>query len=178
MSAYLESTAELERNKVKCLMIDCPKEFNKFIGNFDQEQINFLLNEGLLSSATVWEKFIEWSGRKKHTTGHGADFIDGTDAKFSSIHEWQDKIKQKNGIKLLNRSTATISGVKKHGDLLIAVYNRWNHKIDYFQIPQYAIPNGTITIEYNHQTKECSSKWGQYKTTIKHILNETRPQTN
>ena len=78
------TNTELERNKVKCLMIDCPKEFNKFIGNFDQEQMNFLLNEGLLSSATVWEKFIEWSGRKKHTTGHGADFIDGTDAKFSS----------------------------------------------------------------------------------------------
>jgi hypothetical protein len=95
MSAYLESTAELERNKVKCLMIDCPKEFNKFIGNFTQKQMNFLLNEGLLSSATVWEKFIEWSGRKKHNTGHGADFIDGTDAKFSSIHEWQDKYKQK-----------------------------------------------------------------------------------
>ena len=174
MSAYLESTAELERNKVKGLMVDCPKEFNKFISNFTQEQIDLLLEEGLLSSATVWEKIIEWSGRKKHITGHGADFIDETDAKYSSIHEWQDKIKQKSGIKLRDRSTATISRVKKHGDLLIAVYNRWSNKIDYFQIPQCAIPNGTITIEYNHQTKECSSKWEQYKTTIESILNEKR----
>ena len=84
MSAYLESTAELERNKVKRLMVDCPKDFNKFIGNFNQNQMNFLLNEGLLSSATVWEKFIEWSGREKHNTGHGADFMDGTD--LSLIH--------------------------------------------------------------------------------------------
>jgi len=172
MSAYLESTAELERNKVKRLMVDCPKDFNKFIGNFNQSQMNFLLNEGLLSSATVWEKFIEWSGREKHNTGHGADFMDGTDAKFSSIHEWKDKKNSvKRGIYYVDRSTATITGVKKDGVLLIAVYNRWNDKIDYYQIPQEFIPNRTITIEYNHHTKECSSKWGEYKTDIKTILN-------
>jgi hypothetical protein len=170
MSAYLELTAELEKNKVKCLMVDCPEEFNKFLGNFSHQQMNFLLNEGILSSATIWEKFIEWSGRKKHNTGHGADFEDGTDAKFSSIHEWQGKIKQKHGIKLRDRLTATIAGVQKNGDLLIAVYNRWNDKIDYFQIPQDVIPNNTINIEYNHQTKECSSKWGKYKVDIKDIL--------
>ena len=33
MSAYLELTAELEKNKVKRLMVDCPKEFNKFLLN-------------------------------------------------------------------------------------------------------------------------------------------------
>ena len=171
MSAYLESTAELERDKVKCLMIDCPKEFNKFLDNFTQYQMNFLLNEGILSSATIWEKFIEWSGREKHSTGHGADYKDGTDAKFASIHEWQDKRENlKRGKYLLDRSTATIAGVKKDGDLLIAVYNRWDDKIDYYQIPQEFIPNRTINIEYNHQTKECSSKWGKYKTSIKNIL--------
>jgi len=172
MSAYLESTAELERDKVKCLMIDCPKEFNKFLDNFTQYQMNFLLNEGTLSSATIWEKFIEWSGREKHSTGHGADYKDGTDAKFASIHEWQNpkKATSKREAYFIDRSTATVTGVKKDGDLLIAVYDRWNKINHYFQIPQHAIPNNTIRIEFNHQTKECSSKWGKYKTSIKNIL--------
>ena len=172
MSAYLESTAELERDKVKRLMIDCPKSFNKFIGSFNRSQMNFLLNEGILSAATIWEKIIEWSGREKHSTGHGADFIDGTDAKSASILEWEDRKKQKQGIKVRDRSTATVTGVKKDGDLLIAVYDRWNKINHYFQIPQHVIPNNTIKIEFNHQTKECSSKWGKYKTDIKTILNE------
>lgn len=171
MSAYLESTAELERDKVRCLMIDCPKEFNRFIENFNLKQMNFLLNEGLLSSATIWEKLIEWSGRKKHNTGYGADFEDGTDAKYSSIKEWKHK---KNSVikgeYIIDRSTATITGVQKDGDLLVAVYDRWNKVNHYFQIPQDVIPNGTITIEFNHQTKECSSKWGKYKVNLKDIL--------
>ena len=172
MSAYLELTAELEKNKVKRLMVDCPKEFNKFLGKFTQQQMNFLLDEGLLSSATIWEKFIEWSGRKKHNTGHGADFMDGTDAKYGSIKEWKDpkKATSKREAYFVDRSTATITGVKKDGDLLIAVYNRWKDKIDYYQIPQEFIPNRTINIEYNHKTKECSSKWGKYKVGIKDIL--------
>ncbi len=73
---------------------------------------------------------------------------------------------------LLDRSTATITGVQKNGDLLIAVYDRWNKVNHYFQIPQDVIPNGTITIEFNHQTKECSSKWGEYKTSINNIINK------
>ena len=164
MSAYLESTAELERDKVKCLMIDCPKESNKFLDKFTQYQMNFLLNEGILSSATIWEKFIEWSGRDK----------DGTDAKFASIHEWKDpkKATSKREAYFVDRSSATITGVKKDGDLLIAVYDRWNKINHYFQIPQHAIPNRTVIIEFNHQTKECSSKWGEYKTSINNILNK------
>ena len=172
MSAYLESTAKLEKAKVTCLMVDCPKEFNKFLNYFDKNSFRFALNEGILSSATIWEKFIEWAGRKKHTTGHGADFMDGTDAKFASIKEWtQKRYNNKRGEYLLSRSTATITGVKKDGDLLIAIYDRWNKINHYFQIPQHAIPNGTITIEFDHQTKECSSKWAEYKTTIEDILN-------
>ena len=86
--------------------------------------------------------------------------------------QWTEKrYNKKRGEYSLNRSTATITGVKKDGDLLIAIYDRWNKINHYFQIPQHAIPNGTITIEFDHQTKECSSKWAKYKTTIEDILN-------
>jgi len=171
MSAYLESNAELEKNKVKCLLNDYPEGLEKMEEIYND--IPRALDEGLIDSATVWEKFIEWSGREKHDTGHGADFKDGTDAKYSSIHEWQDHKKgKKRGNYLVDRSTATITGVKKDGDLLIAVYDRWNNKNSYFQIPQHAIPNRTVRIEFNHQTKECSSKWGEYKTSINNILNK------
>tara|TARA_B100001113_G_scaffold198385_1_gene162530 strand:+ start:730 stop:1245 length:516 start_codon:yes stop_codon:yes gene_type:complete len=171
MSAYLESNAELEKEKVKCLLNDYPEGLK--IMEEIYNDIPRALYEGLIDSATVWEKFIEWSGRKKHSTGHGADFEDGTDAKYGSIKEW--KMKKKRVVKgdyLLDRSTATITGVQKNGDLLIAVYDRWNKVNHYFQIPQDVIPNGTITIEFNHQTKECSSKWGEYKTSINNILNK------
>ena len=76
MSSFLESTASLERSKVKQLIIDCPEQTNKFIGLFNPIQMNFLLEQGFLPSATIWEKVIEWSGREKHPTGIGADFID------------------------------------------------------------------------------------------------------
>ena len=172
MSAYLESNAELEKNKVKCLLNDYPEGLK--IMEEIYNDIPRALYEGLIDSATVWEKFIEWSGREKHNTGHGADFKDGTDAKYSSIHEWQDpkKATSKREAYFIDRSSATITGVKKDGDLLIAVYDRWNKVNHYFQIPQDVIPNGTITIEFNHQTKECSSKWGEYKTSINNILNK------
>jgi len=169
MSAYLESNAELERNKVECLLKDYPKGHEK-LKEFYRD-IPKSLDEGLIDSATIWEKFIEWSGRKKHLTGHGADFEDGTDAKYGSIKEWQHPKKgKKRGNYLVDRSTATITRVKKDGDLLIAVYDRWNNKNSYFQIPQDAISNSTIAIEYNHQTKECSSKWKEFKTDLNTIL--------
>ena len=169
MSAYLESNAELERNKVECLLNDYPEGLKKMEEIYND--IPRALDEGLIDSATVWEKFIEWAGREKHRTGYKADFLDGTDAKYGSIKEWKDKKKSvKRGEYLIDRSTATITGVKKDGDLLIAVYDRWNKINHYFQIPQHAIPNYSITIEFNHQTKECSSKWDEYKTNLNNIL--------
>ena len=173
MSAYLESNAELENNKVKCLLKDHPEGLKKMEEIY--VSIPKALDEGLIDSATVWEKFIEWSGREKHTTGIGADFKDGTDAKYGSIFEWKDKKKSvKRGEYLIYRSTAAITGVKKEGDLLIAIYDRWNRVNHYFQIPQYVIPNNTINIEFNHQTKECTSKWKEYKTTIGDIFGEAK----
>jgi hypothetical protein len=171
MSAYLESNAELERSKVKCLLKDNPEGVKRLEEIY--QSIPKAIDEGLIDSAIIWEKIIEWAGRKKHTTGHGADFMDGTDAKFASIKEWTEKkSNKKRGEFLLNRSTAQITRVKKDGDLLIVIYDRWNYINHYFQIPQHAIPNGTITIEFDHQTKECSSvKWAEYKTTIENILN-------
>lgn len=172
MSAYLESYAELEKQKVNKLLEDCPKEFNLFNTNFTKTQIDFLLEQGILSAATIWEKVIEWSGRKKHSTGIGADFEDGTDAKCCSISEWKDpkySIKKQESYHR-DRATATVTGVYKHGDLLVAVYNRWHDKYDYYQIPQKAIPNSTINIEYNFTTKEVSSKWSEFKTELSNIL--------
>lgn len=172
MSAYLESYAELEKQKLIKLLEDCPKEFNLFYKNFSNTQLEFLLEQGILSAATIWEKIIEWSGRKKHKTGIGADFEDGTDAKCCSIHEWKDpKYSTKRQEKYYrDRATATITGVYKHGDLLVAIYNRWHNTYDYYQIPQEAITNSTITVEYNFQTKEVSSKWSEFKTDLNSIL--------
>ena len=56
MSSFLELTAELERDKVKRLMCDVPKKFNKFIGRFSLDSMNFLIDQGFLPSATVWGK--------------------------------------------------------------------------------------------------------------------------
>ena len=166
MSSFLESTASLERSKVKQLIIDCPEQTNKFIGLFNPIQMNFLLEQGFLPSATIWEKVIEWSGREKHPTGIGADFIDGTDAKFASVHKLQAK-GNKSGI----RYRAVITGASKESDLLIAVYNRWLNNIDYFQIPQRFINSPRITIEYNQYTKEfCSNKWKPFKVNLNQIL--------
>ena len=166
MSSFLESTAALEKDKVKQLIIDCPKQTNKFIGLFNTSQMNFLLEQGILSSAIIWEKVIEWSGREKHPTGIGADFTDGTDAKFASVHKLQAK-GNKSGI----RYRAVITGASKESDLLIAVYNRWLNNIDYFQIPQKFIDNSKITIEYNQYTKEfCSNKWKPFKVNLNQIL--------
>jgi len=90
MSAFLEITAELEREKVRKLLEDCPPEFNRLSSKLPVDVIEFLIDEGLLNAGTLWEKIIEWSGRAKHSTGIGADFVDGTDAKNVSIQEWQD----------------------------------------------------------------------------------------
>lgn len=166
MSSFLELTAELERDKVKRLMCDVPKKFNKFIGRFSLDSMNFLINQGFLPSATVWEKFIEWSGRTKHPTGIGADYADGTDAKFISVQEKEAK-SNKSG----KRYQAVVAGVNKESDLLVAVYNKWLNNIDYFQIPQKFIDNSTVTMEYNQYTKEFSSnKWRKFKVDINKIL--------
>lgn len=172
MSAYLESYAELEKQKVNRLLEDCPEEFNLFYNKFSKAQIDFLLEQGILSAATIWEKVIEWSGRERHETGIGADFQDGTDAKNCSIYEWKDpKFSVKRQEKYFrDRATATISGVRKQGDLLVSVYNRWHDTYDYYQIPQEEISNGTINIEYNFITKEVSSKWSKFKTELSNIL--------
>ena len=172
MSAYLESYAELEKQKVNKLLEDCPQEFNLFYNNLSKPQVDFLLEQGILSAATIWEKVIEWSGRSKHATGVGADFEDGTDAKNCSIYEWKDpKYSKKTQEKFYrDRATATIAGVKKQGDLLVAVYNRWHDSYDYYQIPQKDISNSTINIEYNFITKQVSSKWSKFKTDLNSIL--------
>ena len=166
MSSFLESTAALEKDKVRQLIIDCPKEINKFIDMFNRSQMNFLLEQGILSSAIIWEKIIEWSGREKHATGIGADYIDGTDAKYASVQEQVQK-----GNKTGLRYVAKISGASKESDLLIAVYNRWLNSIDYFQIPQQYINVSTVTIEYDQYTKElCSRKWSAFKVNLNQIL--------
>ena len=166
MSSFLESTAALEKDKVRQLIIDCPKKINKFIDMFNRSQMNFLLEQGILSSAIIWEKIIEWSGREKHATGIGADYIDGTDAKYASVQE-----KESRGNKSGIRYQAVVSGASKDSDLLIAVYNRWLNNIDYFQIPQQYIDSSTITIEYNQYTKElCSRKWSPFKVNLNQIL--------
>ena len=166
MSSFLESTAVLEKDKVRQLIIDCPKEVNRFIDMFNRNQMNFLLNQGILSSAIIWEKIIEWSGREKHATGIGADFTDGTDAKFASVQE-KDSRNNKSG----KRYQAVIAGASKDSDLLIAVYNRWLNNIDYFKIPQRFINSSNVTIEYNQFTKElCSRKWRPFKVNINQIV--------
>lgn len=173
MSAFLELTAELEREKVFKLLEDCPPEFNRIADKFSKDQIEYLINEGLLNAGTLWEKIIEWSGRKKHGTGIGADFTDGTDAKNVSIHEWQDpKYSVKKGSYLRDRATATIQGAKKQGDLLVSCYSRKRKEYDYFRIPKELVKSATFSFEYDWETRELSKRtWvREYKMSLKEVL--------
>ena len=172
MSAFLEITAELEREKVKKLLDDCPPEFNK-LSRLSEDNLTFLIEEGILNAGTLWEKIIEWSGRKKHSTGIGADFIDGTDAKNVSVHEWQDpKYSVARGHYMRDRATATIQGATKKGDLLVSCYSRKRKEYDYFRIPQRLVKSATFSFEYDYDTRELSKRtWvKEYKMALKEVL--------
>ena len=172
MSAFLEITAELEREKVRKLLEDCPPEFNR-LSRFSEAHINFLIEEGLLNAGTIWEKIIEWAGRKKHDTGIGADFVDGTDAKNVSIYEWKDpKYSVAKGHYMRDRATATIKGATKKGDLLVSCYCRKRKEYDYFRIPQSLVKSATFGFEYDFDTRQLSKRtWVRdYKMTIRQVL--------
>ena len=173
MSAFLEITAELEREKVRKLLEDCPPEFNRLSSKLPVDVIEFLIDEGLLNAGTLWEKIIEWSGRAKHSTGIGADFVDGTDAKNISIKEWQDpRYSVTKGHYKIDRATATIHGAIKKGDLLVSCYSRKRKEYDYFRIPQALVKGTTFNFEYDYDTRELSKRtWvREYKITLEELL--------
>jgi hypothetical protein len=172
MSAFLEITAELEKEKVRKLLDDCPPEFNKLL-RLSEDDLTFLIEEGLLNAGTLWEKILEWSGREKHTTGIGADFVDGTDAKNVSVHEWQDpKYSVSKGHYMKDRATATIQGATKKGDLLVSCYSRKRKEYDYLRIPQDLVKSATFSFEYDYNTRELSKRtWVRdYKMSLKKVL--------
>jgi len=173
MSAFLEITGELEREKVRKLLEDCPPEFNRLSSKLPVDVIEFLIDEGLLNAGTLWEKIIEWSGRAKHSTGIGADFVDGTDAKNVSIQEWQDpKYSVAKGHYMRDRATATIQGATKKGDLLVSCYSRKRKEYDYFRIPQAMVNGGTFKFEYDFETRQLSKRTRvkQFKMSLRELL--------
>lgn len=121
----LAHTADMDLRFFEAIV---PKAYPKSSPYF-RKVMQHLLRDGVIHIETLFEKAVSKVGKLDRNSVHGEDFIDGTDAKKSTVR-WSSK---------RTSYTAPIHRVHtKNGALRVMVYERQQDKFYYFIIPHHA----------------------------------------
>lgn len=123
-------TADIDLRVFDAIM---PKAYPKSNAYF-RKVMRHLLKDGVIHIETLFEKAVSRVGKLNRNSVHGEDFIDGTDAKKSTVR-WMG---------YGNTYSAPIHRVHtKNGALRVMVYERLQDKFYYFVIPHHAFQHIT-----------------------------------